>query len=58
MTTSMPRLLIVALVAGFSMMAARAFTVSEQSPAGLVQIDEDDIGGVVTGARGPKRASG
>ncbi len=54
MTTSMPRLLIVALVAGFSMMAARAFTVSEQSPAGLVQIDEDDIGGVVTDARGPE----
>ena len=36
------------------MMAARAVTVADQAPAGPVQIDKDDIGGVVTDARGPE----
>ncbi len=29
-----------------------------QQPAGDVAIDPDDIGGVVTGPKGPRRASG
>ena len=45
-----------AVAAAFALLAAASLTVlrAGQAPAGTVAVDADDIGGVVTGAKGPE----